>query len=89
MLKITQCLLLLLVLFVLMASTLVVGTFCLYLATLKYDWMIEHEMFKHAYAFGALATFGEVAGLLFLRRGVILAYDIIQITFFEESQCPQ
>lgn len=79
---------LLVVLLVMLSAIILVGGFCLYIAPIRYDWMIEHEMFKHAYGFAAITIFGEVAGLLFIRRGVMLGYEILQATFFNKEEKP-
>ena len=59
----------------------VIGMFCLVLATYKYDWMIAHEMFKHAYVFAGLSIFGEVVYLFMMRHGIVLLMGLFADMF--------
>ena len=61
------------------------GALCLYIAPIKYDWMIEHEMARHAYAFAAISIFGEVVYLLLLRNGIVSLWRIFRDLFGEEK----
>lgn len=79
---------LLVTLLLMLSAFILLGGFCLYIAPIRYDWMIEHEMIKHAYGFAAIAIFGEIAGLLFIRRGIMLAYEIVRATYFNKEEEP-
>lgn len=83
---------LLIVLLAMMTAFIGLGGLSLCVASIKYDWMIEHGMNTHAYGMAALAIAGEIIGLLYIRRGVMLAYALVQITYFsteekEEQTC--
>lgn len=64
----------------------VVGLMALNVAVLKYEWMVEHSMLKHSYAFAAIAVVLEISGLMLLRRGVMFAYEAFYLAFLAKEK---
>lgn len=47
----------------------------------RYEWMVEHSMNKHSYAYAGLLICLEIVGLLLMRRGVMYAYECFCVVF--------